>query len=188
MITQKVIEEMMSSGRFGMGQVKFTISSQFSSTEMLLSFGDDEYYLSGFPRMLPQEDPPRSKSTFRPHFLSSLQENPRTQRCSFSKISAHRLLSSHTVIRLLGDSSFRTRTGSQLQRRGQWPGPEAVDIRGARDADTISHYSSPAYVIGDSTPDALDAISERFQQSTLELAVEGPAELDSTRDVAELEG
>lgn len=79
MITQKFIEEMMSSGRFGMGQVKFTISSQFSSTEILLSFGDDEYYLSGFPRMLPQEDPPRIKYTFRPHFLSSLKGNPPTQ-------------------------------------------------------------------------------------------------------------
>lgn len=63
MITQKVIEEMMSSGRFSMGQIKFPISSPISSTEILLSFGNDEYFLSGFPRMLPQEDPPRSKST-----------------------------------------------------------------------------------------------------------------------------
>ncbi len=67
-ITQKVIEEMMSSGRFSMGQIKFPISSPISSTEILLSFGNDEYFLSGFPRMLPQEDPPRSKSTPCLHF------------------------------------------------------------------------------------------------------------------------
>jgi len=73
MITQKVIEEMMSSGRFSMGQIKFPISSQISSTEILLSFGNDEYFLSGFPRMLPQEDPPRSKYT--PIFVSSKRCN-----------------------------------------------------------------------------------------------------------------
>lgn len=97
------------------------------------------------------------------------------------------------VIRLLGDNSFRTRTRSQLQRRGQWPGPEAVDIRSAGqghgDTDTISRYSSPGYVVGDSTPAALDAISERFQRATPELdgGGGGPVELDSSRDPVELE-
>lgn len=105
-----------------------------------------------------------------------------------SEVSAYLLLFTHTVIRLLGDNSFRTRTRSQLQRRGQWPGPEAVDIRGVRDADTISHYSSPGYVIGDSTPGALDANSERFRQSTLEIGDDGLVELDSSRDLVELEG
>ncbi len=61
-------------------------------------------------------------------------------------------------------------------------------MRGIRDADTISRYSSPDYVIGDSMPGALDAISERFQQSTLELGDDGPVELDSSRDPVELEG
>ncbi|KAI9859542.1 MAG: hypothetical protein M1830_006293 [Pleopsidium flavum] len=88
------------------------------------------------------------------------------------------------IIRPLGSSSHRQRTPSQMQRRGQWPGPQALEVSGrGRDDDTISRYSDPGYVIGDSTPGALDEISERFRRSTLELAAG-----ESTGSDHELEG
>jgi len=98
-------------------------------------------------------------------------------------------LSLQTVIRVLGASSHRQRTPSQLQRRGQWPGPQALEVPGRGrgcgcDDDTISRYSDPGYIIGDSTPDALDEISERFRQSTFELAAAG----ESRESVHVLEG
>lgn len=55
------------------------------------------------------------------------------------------------------------------------------------DDDTISRYSDPGYVIGDSTPGALEEISERFRQSTLELAASGPTDQSGER-VYELAG
>jgi len=61
-IGQKVVDEMMSNGRFATGQIKFTISNQLSITEILLSLGGSEDYpISGFPRTLQQEDAPRSE-------------------------------------------------------------------------------------------------------------------------------
>lgn len=83
-----------------------------------------------------------------------------------------------TVTRKAGGKPHRWRTPSQLHRRGKWAGPKSSELRERAD-DTISNYSNPDYIIGNSTPAALDTLSARFQQSTLELDSVSRYELDS---------
>lgn len=74
-----------------------------------------------------------------------------------------------TVIRRLDGGSHRARTVSQLYRLGQWTGPQSSDAPSEND-DTISHYSSSDYMMGDLTPTASDEIVEQYDYSKSELS------------------
>ena len=62
-ISHKVIDDMMHDGRFHMEQLKFRISRHHASSEILICLKDKTSYtpISGFPRTLQQENPPRGK-------------------------------------------------------------------------------------------------------------------------------
>lgn len=79
-----------------------------------------------------------------------------------------------TVIRRLDGGSHRARTVSQLYRLGQWTGPQSSDAPSEND-DTISHYSSSDYMMGDLTPTASDEIVEHYQPSKAELSASDTA-------------
>ena len=55
-ITREMIQIMIQHGKFQMGQLAITISSELASTEILLCLDSQEYPISGFPRLLQHGD------------------------------------------------------------------------------------------------------------------------------------
>ena len=168
-IPQDVIDNMRYSGSFVM-KLKFTTSGQLFPTDVLLCLDrrDTWFSISGFPRLLQNEDGPRGANYLFP--------------CSVQCQAANFRI----VMRKLGGMSNRWRTPSQMHRRGNWPGPQSSDLHD-RDHDTISNYSNPDYIVGKSTPAALDMLSAQFQQSTLDLNASGRFELDAGCEIERYE-
>ncbi|KAI9701837.1 MAG: hypothetical protein M1836_001181 [Candelina mexicana] len=89
----------------------------------------------------------------------------------------------------LGGSSNRLRTPSQLHRRGTWSGPKPTTATEAdRDEDAISHYSSPNYLVGDTTPEALRYMHQRLSTAAVEAPTKEVFEMDDTSTPVELSG
>ena len=140
-------------------RLKFTISGHLFPTDVRLCLDRLWFSISGFPRLLQMEDSPGGAIHLFP--------------CSTQCQAAN----SRLVMRKLRGKS-RSRPASLIRRRGNWPGPQAPELRD-RDDDTISNYSNPNYTIGNSAPAALElpasCETERYELADTSRIAELPA-------------
>ncbi len=133
-----------------MHKIKLELSNKLASSEILLHLGlGGAYPISRFPRSLLQDEEPIHSQSFL--FTSNNHLH-----------SANHYLSSAAIRQQLVVNSNRWagRTPSQQLRRQAWTPPDLA--RRPKPSNSISRYSDPNFVIGNSSPGVLRRITNRL--------------------------
>lgn len=148
-ITSNVIERMIRQGQFSMSKIAVQISHELATTKISLCLDNFETYtISRFPRSLLQDDSFQKGSNclFFPEFF--------TNHSSFSMSVSRQNFNKNS-------SRWVSRTTNHQTRRKQWIPPDST--QNAQGTDTISRYSDPNYVLGNSTPAAVGWFARLFK-------------------------
>jgi hypothetical protein len=143
------------------------ISNPVVQTEIVLCIKkNEEFPISGFPRTLQDEDLRSSKSCHPPFAIFSAE--------IYLEVGIRPTPST-------ANQRWRSRTTSQQNRRKKWTEPAApLALMDAYDTvNSLSSYSRPDYLVGDSTPQALADARDRLGHDLAPMPVDMPVELSA---------
>jgi hypothetical protein len=163
LIPPETLSRLMFKRQWQLNSLQILVSNPAALTEIVLCIKkNEEFPISGFPRTIQDEDP-RSSKLCCPPFPIFSNEFPRAVGIRPTPSTANQ--------------RWRSRTASQQNRRKKWTEPTAplALMNNYDSVNSLSSYSRPDYLVGNSTPQALADVRDRLGHDLAPM----PAELSA---------